>query len=164
MCVCFLSRLSFPSRPPCHPPLRYYHADRLGVVVFQDAVQHFNYGGSPDFPAYPNEKINTTIFSSEWAKAITGRKNHPSIVQWDIFNEFEFTIKDWQPPSVRRNVVWFCARERGSARVRGCACVRGFACVRGVACVRACVRACTHGLSGVVCARNAQVVRDLVFP
>eukprot|EP00729_Bicosta_minor_P016262 gene16262-17363_t len=88
-----------------NPERWYYHADRLGVVVFQDAVQHFNYGSSPDFPAYPNEKINTTIFSSEWAKAITGRKNHPSIVQWDIFNEFEFTIKDWQPPSAILNLT-----------------------------------------------------------
>ena len=28
------------ARPGCR---RYYHADKLGVVVMQDAVQHFNY-------------------------------------------------------------------------------------------------------------------------
>ena len=65
-----------------NPQRWYYHADRVGVLVFQDAVQHFRYPGGED--------TNTTLFVQDWSAAILGRKNHPCIVQWDIFNEFEF--------------------------------------------------------------------------
>jgi len=53
----------------------YYAADTNGVLVFQDAVQHF--GGNP----------SQDLFKQDWKAAILGRGNHPSIVQWEIFNE-----------------------------------------------------------------------------
>jgi len=58
-----------------NPERWYYAADTMGVMVFQDAVQHF--GGNP----------SQDLFKSDWAAAIHGRGNHPSIVQWEIFNE-----------------------------------------------------------------------------
>ena len=77
-----------------NPDRWYYHADRAGVVVMQDAVQHFNYhvdesGESQNLP------INTTLFASDWSAAIRGRYNHPCIIQWDIFNEFEYEQPHW---------------------------------------------------------------------
>ena len=36
-----------------------------------------------------------TLFTNDWAAAILGRKNHPCIVQWDIFNEFEYEASHW---------------------------------------------------------------------
>jgi hypothetical protein len=57
----------------------YYAADTLGVMVFQDAVQHFGRG--------PENSPIVDLFKSDWQAAIEGRGNHPSIVQWEIFNE-----------------------------------------------------------------------------
>ena len=55
----------------------YYHADRLGVVVIQDMIQ--KYGGATQ---------NTVPdFMMEIKAMIDGRGNHPSIVQWTVFNE-----------------------------------------------------------------------------
>ena len=60
-----------------NPERWYYHADRLGVLIFQDMVQ--KYGGAS----------NDTIpyFVADMQHAIAGRKNHPSIVQFETFNE-----------------------------------------------------------------------------
>ena len=60
-----------------NPERWYYHADRLGVLIFQDMVQ--KYGGAS----------NDTIpyFVADMQHAIGGRKNHPSIVQFETFNE-----------------------------------------------------------------------------
>jgi len=60
-----------------NPERWYYAADRLGVLVMQDAVQ--KYGGAS----------NATIafFESDLVAMIRGRGNHPSIVQWETFNE-----------------------------------------------------------------------------
>ena len=55
----------------------YYWADVLGVVVFQDAVQ--KYGGATAATKAP--------FLTDLKAMIDGRGNHPSIIQWDIFNE-----------------------------------------------------------------------------
>jgi hypothetical protein len=55
--------------------LWYYWADRLGIMIFQDAVQHF--GNNP----------SKELFKSDHGVMIKGRGNHPSIVQWTIFNE-----------------------------------------------------------------------------
>ena len=77
-----------------NPDRWYYHADRLGVVVMQDMVQHFNYhaDGSGETGNVP---VDTAEFEKEWAAAIVGRGNHPSIIQWDIFNEFEYDGGYW---------------------------------------------------------------------
>ena len=39
--------------------------------------------------------INTTLFTADWTAAIRGSKNHPCILQWDIFNEFEYEASHW---------------------------------------------------------------------
>lgn len=61
-----------------NPERWYYHADTLGVIVFQDMVQ--KYGGA----------TNATVhhFMNDLQAMITGpRSNHPCIVQWTAFNE-----------------------------------------------------------------------------
>jgi hypothetical protein len=66
------------------------HVTTLGkVVVMQDMVQHFNYHADSSGET-KNVPVDTKQFEAEWAAAIVGRQNHPSIIQWDIFNEFEY--------------------------------------------------------------------------
>jgi hypothetical protein len=77
-----------------NPERWFYHADRLGVVVMQDMVQHFNYH-MDESGETKNIPIDTAQFEKEWSAAILGRKNHPSIIQWDIFNEFEYEPSHW---------------------------------------------------------------------
>ena len=72
-----------------NPERWFYHADRLGVIVMQDMVQHFNYHVDASGETN-NVPVDTTQFEAEWAAAICGRRNHPSIIQWNIFNEFEY--------------------------------------------------------------------------
>ena len=54
---------------------RYYHTDRLGILVWQDMPETIHATGSGP------------TFMSELAAMVKGRRNHPSIIQWDIFNE-----------------------------------------------------------------------------
>jgi beta-galactosidase/beta-glucuronidase len=54
----------------------YFHADRLGVLVLQDAVQHFEYKGEPGA-----QRMSTDYFKADWKAAIEGRSNHPAIIQ-----------------------------------------------------------------------------------
>jgi len=62
-----------------NPERWYYHADRLGIVVLQDFVQ--KYGGAS------HETIEPFLHDAK--AAIQGRYNHPCIIQWDVFNEFD---------------------------------------------------------------------------
>jgi len=55
----------------------YYWADVLGVVVVQDAVQ--KYGEATNATREP--------FLADLKAMMDGRGNHPSIVQWVVFNE-----------------------------------------------------------------------------
>eukprot|EP01059_Diplonema_ambulator_P017254 TRINITY_DN29236_c0_g1_i1.p1 TRINITY_DN29236_c0_g1~~TRINITY_DN29236_c0_g1_i1.p1 ORF type:complete len:622 (+),score=127.96 TRINITY_DN29236_c0_g1_i1:46-1911(+) len=57
----------------------YYFADLLGVIVFQDAVQKYGspHGNASDYGYY----------KSDFTAMVNGKKNHPCIVQWTIFNE-----------------------------------------------------------------------------
>jgi len=55
----------------------YYHADRLGILILQDMIQKF---GQPQDQSVP-------LFIDGITKMIKGRGNHPSIVQWTVFNE-----------------------------------------------------------------------------
>ena len=62
------------------PARWYYHADRLGIMVWQDMPSTNSYIGNPppiDKPSF--EKQLTTTIASHW--------NYPSIVMWVIFNE-----------------------------------------------------------------------------
>jgi len=60
-----------------NPERWYYHADKIGVAIFQDMVQ--KYGGAND----------TTVpyFVQDFIAMVKGRGNHPSIVQYETFNE-----------------------------------------------------------------------------
>jgi hypothetical protein len=81
-----------------NPDRWYFHADRLGVVVLQDMVQHFNYRYAGTWiknETIQNLPINTTQFTAEWTSAIRGLKNHPAIIQWNIFNEGEYEQHAW---------------------------------------------------------------------
>jgi len=60
-----------------NPERWYYHADRLGVVVFQDMVQ--KYGGAT--------AATVPLFVEDFKAMVRGRGNHPSIVQFTTFNE-----------------------------------------------------------------------------
>ena len=54
----------------------YYHADRLGLLVWQDMPSGNN-----------NDPTMQAQFRIELERLVLGRRNHPSIVQWEIFNE-----------------------------------------------------------------------------
>ena len=60
-----------------NPERWYYWADKLGIVILQDAVQKYLHAS------------NATIapFMSDLRAMIEGKFNHPSIVQWETFNE-----------------------------------------------------------------------------
>merc|ERR1712151_718179 len=60
-----------------NPERWYYHADRLGLVVFQDMPQ--KYGGAT--------ADTVPLFVEDLKAMIKGRGSHPSIVQWTAFNE-----------------------------------------------------------------------------
>ena len=55
----------------------YYAADRLGVLIMQDAVQKYGRASNATIP----------LFESDLKRMIEQRSNHPSIVQWETFNE-----------------------------------------------------------------------------
>jgi len=59
----------------------YYHCDRLGILILQDAVQKF--GGE----GYPITSATVPLFLSDFKRVIDERGNSPSIVQWNLFNE-----------------------------------------------------------------------------
>lgn len=59
------------------PARWYYHADKIGMLVWQDFVQP-----NPDLPAGAKE-----IFEKQGAEMMTQLHNHPSITTWVLFNE-----------------------------------------------------------------------------
>jgi beta-galactosidase/beta-glucuronidase len=63
------------------PARWYYHADKLGVLVWQDMPQMF--GGKND--SLTSESIQQ--FQHEWGRIIAQHINSPSIVIWTPFNE-----------------------------------------------------------------------------
>ena len=54
----------------------YYHADRIGLLVWQDMPSAGN-----------SDDMHRQQFSHELSRLILGRRNHPSIIQWETFNE-----------------------------------------------------------------------------
>jgi len=61
-----------------NPERWYYHTDRLGVVVLQDMVQKYGHATNATVP----------YFVADLKAMISGpRGNHPSIVQYETFNE-----------------------------------------------------------------------------
>jgi beta-galactosidase/beta-glucuronidase len=60
-----------------NPERWYYHADRHGLIVFQDMVQKYGRATLETIP----------LFQRDLAATVVGRGNHPCIVQWTLFNE-----------------------------------------------------------------------------
>lgn len=54
----------------------YYHTDRLGLLVWQDMPSAGN-----------GDSMHQEQFSHELTRLVLGRRNHPSIIQWETFNE-----------------------------------------------------------------------------
>ncbi|XP_065175421.1 beta-galactosidase-like [Sycon ciliatum] len=54
----------------------YYHTDRLGLLVWQDMPSAGN-----------QDDVHRQQFAHELTRLVMGRRNHPSIVQWETFNE-----------------------------------------------------------------------------
>ena len=71
----------------------YYHADRLGLLVSQDSPERIHHSGGRNFVP-------------ELEAMVRGRRNHPSIIQWSIYNEvdpFPTTWKLFAKQHVRTN-------------------------------------------------------------
>ena len=60
-----------------NPERWYYHADKLGILVMQDAVQKYGRATNATIP----------LFESDLIAMIHARGNHPSIIQFETFNE-----------------------------------------------------------------------------
>ena len=65
----------------------YYHCDRLGMLVWQDAVS----GDDFNLKNFPNgiekDPQAAAQFEYEWKETIDQLRNYPSIVNWVVFNE-----------------------------------------------------------------------------
>lgn len=57
---------------------RYYHADRLGLLVLQDVQQ--KYGGA-------SAETVPLLLDDLWALMTGPVASHPCVVQWTLFNE-----------------------------------------------------------------------------
>ena len=81
------------------PELFYYDCDRLGMVVFQDMVNNFDYSFFRD-TALPtigirklndrrmhNDRVSREMFIETMEGIVKHLYNHPSICYWTIFNE-----------------------------------------------------------------------------
>ena len=66
------------------PDRWYYWADRLGVLVWQDMPSTSEMAYAKGDRYIPDQEGN---FESELRRMIRGRRNHPSIVMWILFNE-----------------------------------------------------------------------------
>ena len=76
-----------------HPRRWYYHADHLGFLVWQDMVCTPKYGQTVD-------KAGSENWRREFAEIIDDFYNHPSIVQWVLFNEA------WGQHDTKANTQW----------------------------------------------------------
>jgi len=62
------------------PDRFYYYCDKLGILVWQDMV-------APR-PQYSRSEVGgASEWESEWEKIIDQLYDHPSIIQWTVFNE-----------------------------------------------------------------------------
>lgn len=60
-----------------NPERWYYFADKIGLAVFQDMPQKYGGATADTIP----------LFVKDLTAMIEGRGNHPSIIQWETFNE-----------------------------------------------------------------------------
>ncbi|MEO6239023.1 MAG: sugar-binding domain-containing protein [Vicinamibacterales bacterium] len=71
------------------PARWYYHADRLGMLVWQDMPSADNKGGEAE-----------ADFARELKTVVDALRNHPSIVMWVPFNE------GWGQHATEKTVAW----------------------------------------------------------
>ena len=86
-----------------NPERWYYHADRLGVVVMQDVVQHYGdsvQGAGSEYQSN-NGGAKARHYFHDLKALIDGRGSHPAIVQWDLFNEQDM-VEDFNTSGVLR--------------------------------------------------------------
>ncbi len=76
-----------------HPARWYYHADRLGLLVWQDMICTPKYGQTVDAAGSEN-------WRREFQEIIGDFHNHPSIALWVVFNEA------WGQHDTKRNTQW----------------------------------------------------------
>jgi len=76
------------------PARWYYHADKLGVLVWQDMPSGML---STSEQAPPSD---SRIFAAELEHMIDARRNHPSIIMWVPFNE------GWGQHDTEKYVAW----------------------------------------------------------
>jgi hypothetical protein len=92
------------------PDRWYYWADKLGLLVWQDMPsgnngvrQKKDAAGKP-IPLTPEEEQRAAEpkkqFETELRRLIEGRRNHPSIIMWVVFNE------GWGQHDTERHVEW----------------------------------------------------------
>jgi hypothetical protein len=84
------------------PARWYYHADKLGMLVWQDM---------PSGMLSSNEQgsSNAEVFAVELEHMIDARRNHPSIVMWVPFNE------GWGQHETEKYVAW--VRQKDPSRL-----------------------------------------------
>ncbi len=68
------------------PARWYYHADRLGLLVWQD-MPNGDASIGPGQPDITRSTKSEAIYREEWEQIVTQLYNHPSIVVWVPFNE-----------------------------------------------------------------------------
>ena len=68
------------------PDRWYYWCDKLGLLVWQDMVAG-DKGIGPDDPDSKRSPEAAKQFEAELKAMIDGRRNHPSIILWVVFNE-----------------------------------------------------------------------------
>lgn len=64
------------------PARWYYWADKLGILVWQDMPSLNSYTGNP-------QPIDAPQYQTELTRMVEGLWNHPSIISWVVFNEFQ---------------------------------------------------------------------------
>lgn len=62
------------------PARWYYHADKLGILVWQDMPSENSYTGNP-------QPLDKQAFEKQLVSTISSHWNSPAIVMWVIFNE-----------------------------------------------------------------------------
>jgi hypothetical protein len=64
------------------PARWYYWADKLGLMVWQDMPSTNSYTGNP-------QPIDKPQFKTELQRMVQTHWNHPSIIMWVVFNEYQ---------------------------------------------------------------------------
>lgn len=81
-----------------HPDRWYYHADRLGVLVWQDMICMPKYGQTVTPEA-------SRQWAAEFENMVDWLYNHPSVVLWVVFNEA------WGQHDTEKHTEWILSRD-----------------------------------------------------